>query len=130
MGPHRRGRAAGAPAGCRVCGAPRVARGLCRRCYARARRGAPPSPGHGRARNGEGAQLTFRLERSLRHLVATLARQEGIRDAEWVRRAIAERVDRQLESLPDPRQKGPGSPRPAGARSPQGASAPRGPGPT
>jgi len=97
--------------GCRVCGAPRVARGLCRRCYARARRGAPPSPGHGRARNGEGAQLTFRLERSLRHLVATLAHQEGIQDAEWVRRAVAERADRQLESLSDSRQKGAGPPR-------------------
>lgn len=82
-----------------MCGAPAVARGLCRRCYARARRGAPPQPEYGRARNGDGTQITFRLERYLRHLVAMLAQQEGVQDAEWLRRAVTERADRQLESL-------------------------------
>lgn len=76
-----------------------LARGLCQRCYARRRRGLPEQPELGRARNGEGAQITFRLERYLRHLVTMLSSQEGIQDAEWLRRAVTERADRQLEEM-------------------------------
>jgi hypothetical protein len=99
MSPNRRRDEAELPSTCRICGSPAVARGLCRRCYARARRGAPPLPEYGRARNGDGTQITFRLERYLRHLVTMLAQQEGIQDAEWLRRAVTERADRQLEHL-------------------------------
>ncbi|HZN94438.1 MAG TPA: hypothetical protein VFB81_17110 [Myxococcales bacterium] len=99
MGTQRRRTANDVPQSCRICGSPAVARGLCRRCYARARRGAPPLSEYGRARNGDGTQITFRLERYLRHLVAMLAQQEGVQDAEWLRRAVTERADRQLEHL-------------------------------
>ncbi|HEY8209259.1 MAG TPA: hypothetical protein VIG99_17340 [Myxococcaceae bacterium] len=99
MSPHRRPDTSEAPQVCRICGSPAVARGLCRRCYARARRGAPPLSEYGRARNGDGTQITFRLERYLRHLVTMLAQQEGVQDAEWLRRAVTERADRQLEHL-------------------------------
>jgi hypothetical protein len=84
---------------CAVCGAPVVARGLCQRCYVRDRRGLPPSRQFGRARNGEGCQVAFRMERYLRHLVTMLASQEGVLEAEWFRRAVTERADRQLEDL-------------------------------
>ena len=94
------------PTLCRVDRRPILSNGsksalLCSRCYQRRRRGVPLTPEFGCLPAGEGATLPqVRVSRDGRAMVVRLAKREGVRLVDWIRRAVMERAERQGETGP------------------------------
>jgi len=100
------------PPGCSVCAHPVViARGLCRRCYQRQHRGAPPSATHRRAPNGEASRLSIRMPQELRDRIEAAAHAYGASSVAFVRELLMYALDedvklpRKKPATPSPKRK-------------------------